>query len=279
MYPYFHPAALIFSLLLPILISTCTSDHGHGPEEVATASIEFNFVHKVGDKPLQFDSVFYKNAAGNDYSVTELRYYLSNFTFYGHEDEVLMQADTVIFINAREPESAKWVLRKIPPGHYHTISFVFGLLPEKNISMSLPLNNETLTMPWPDAMGGGYHFMKLEGRFIRDTGDTLGYLTHIGNLKLEKDIARTEAVNQLNHFRATPMTLHLDFIKNITYQMTIGMDVNGWYSSPHQYDFNADYSVETMSTPEAQNYLRENGKKGVFTLGKISLAPGSTHAH
>jgi len=67
---------LLIAILLSVL-SGCEEDPPVPPEPTP-AKIALEFRHLVEGEPLQLDTICYKNAAGNDYLVTELQYFISD---------------------------------------------------------------------------------------------------------------------------------------------------------------------------------------------------------
>jgi hypothetical protein len=104
-------------------------------------------------------------------------------------------------------------------------------------------------MEWPATMGGGYHFLKLEGHY-RDNGSEVGYATHLGtNMMLVKCVIPAAV---------------LDIRGGQTQQVKLTMNLNEWYQNPQTYSFKADgdYSMNDMALMAK---LRNNARD-VFTL-------------
>jgi hypothetical protein len=102
-------------------------------------------------------------------------------------------------------------------------------------------------MAWPDMMGGGYHFMKLEGSYVDSTG-TYGYAMHVGK--------NAYLVN-------CTMSHHFDLNTGLNAKELV-MNVNEWFKNPAIYDFNVDgnYSMGVMA---AMTKLKNNGTD-IFTI-------------
>ena len=97
-------------------------------------------------------------------------------------------------------------------------------------------------MGWPDMMGGGYHFLKLEGHWM-DTGGQLGYAMHIGkNGFLVK--AGTKA--------------SLQVLGGKTINRKLMMNINEWFAHPNTYNLATD-GVYSMGNAPLMKKLSENG--------------------
>ena len=63
------------AILVTLTIMSCTKDPEPG-------TITLNFEHKVGDQALEFDNMIYTSLAGHPFSVSRLKYYVSNISFH-----------------------------------------------------------------------------------------------------------------------------------------------------------------------------------------------------
>ena len=218
---------------------SCTYDH-------IQLSIQMN--HKVGSSSVEFDTMQYVNAHGNTYSVEKLRYFVSDFYLVGNGvPNVLI--DEIHYVDARESSTLTFSPNQtIPNGNYSGISFVFGISESKNTS-GLFVNPPESNMSWPDVMGGGYHFMKLEG-YHDEAGVAKSYLAHTGGLNGEALHVNVTLAN--SGFTADGV--------NKTLQLT--MDINNWFGNPNTLDLNEMAHIMADSTKQHQ--MQENGVD-VFT--------------
>ncbi len=201
--------------------------------------------HQVDGRALVQDSVINTNSAGNHYGIEKLQYYLSNIVFYKSNSK-LYTFDSVILINALSDSISYCTLAPsggFESGTYDSVSFTIGLDPSHNISNALPSTLKNLDMAWPDAMGGGYHFLKLEGHY--QNGLLLaGYAMHLGQ----------------NGFQVNAgLHCNLAINDNSSSELQLIMNVNEWFTSPYTYDFNAD-GVFSMGDTVLMHKLSQNGK-------------------
>lgn len=203
--------------------------------------------HRVGDAPLEFDSAEYVNAAGNQYTVSRLEYYVSGFVFQmagGHSHPV----GGAFYVNAADPATAEIDLGPVPSGDYVGLTLFAGLDSKTNINGGLDNTKENVDMAWPDQMGGGYHFLKLEGHYKDPSMMTSGFAMHLGG----NETLVTVAIEKPFHIAADSPSL------------TLAMDLNEWFDHPHVFDFDADGNY-TMHDAVAKQTLKENGAD-VFTM-------------
>lgn len=247
----------------------CTDDHASnydaksktddGSCEYPEAEVHFNIEHKVGADDITLNSVQYTAEAGNKYSVEHLEYFISDITIHqeGGDDIVI---DAAHYIDLEDATTHQISTGKmLEPGTYSGISFTFGLDTSKNVNGAFP-NAPESNMFWPAAMGGGYHFMKLEGKYDSlATGNIKNYAVHMG-------AADMMSMNYDSHFT---VTFNNSFtIKGATeVEIHALFDINEWFENPETYDFN-NYDDGTMMNMMAQAKLVKNGAN-VFSIEEI----------
>ena len=228
-----------FMITLPILLwfGACKQKD---QDPVPEARLKISLSHKVGDQPLRFDSLVYRNKAGEAYSVSKLHYYISNIRFY-KSNSLVFTADTIVYVDAEKGDHSLGVYN-VPAFSYDSIAYYIGLPPDRNEHGKLAPTYENTAMEWPATMGGGYHFIKLEGHW-QDTGRTPGYTVHLGKnpyLVTGGCSAAGTAVAGKEHV------------------VVLEMDINEWFENPHTYSFQADGSY-TMNMAALMQKIAENG--------------------
>ena len=187
------PTKYLSVLFVTILFYGCKSEE---PTK-ESGSLVINVQHEVDNMSIEQGKIMYKNAANNVYSITRLEYYLSNFKFVDADGEVVGYND-VFYINAFDTSTHTLVFDNLPSANYSEVRYNFGLTPAQNTSNSLPNTNENANMFWPEMMGGGYHFMKLEGRF-KDSTALTGYAIHLGTNVCELELVADIDVSSINN--------------------------------------------------------------------------------
>lgn len=234
------------ALIGTLLLFSCKKDK----EEVLPeyTSLKINFSHSIDSLPLIFDSLIYTNDAGELYAISKLEYYISNITFYRSYGSVY-KTNEIIYLNADNPSANSIVLESVPIGGYSYITFNIGLDASHNISYNLPNTSENIDMAWPEMMGGGYHFMKIEGHYFSNSS-TFGYAVHLG-----------KNVNLVS------CTIDEEFVVNSSNaELEFNMNINEWYRTPQQYSFITDGNY-TMSDSLLMAKIKNNGADA-FSLKK-----------
>ena len=143
--------------------SCCRTPAGH---------IKLNFSFVVDNDSLRLDSCMYQNAAGNLYEVNDVQFFISKVMLETASGELLEISDNqgVHYVDIRIPGTLSWkIADELDNETYRSIQFVFGLEGEQNTTGYFP-NPPENNMSWPDMLGGGYHYMKINGRWIDHDG-------------------------------------------------------------------------------------------------------------
>ena len=212
--------------------------------------LTIKFTHTVDGVPLDLTTTEselpYTNAAGQNYNVKKLQYLISNIqmhTEYGNID-----LKEVHFVDAADPTTLKLNLGELMHSIHSSFTFNLGLTSGANISNAYVNEGFHATMAWPDMMGGGYHYMKMEGNF---DNDTTFYNTHTGGIMgNDYSISYSSGCPTFDQF-----TFNVDDkLGNI--EITLNMELNGWYSSPENISFTTDGIMGNM---QLQSTLSNNG--------------------
>jgi hypothetical protein len=224
-----------------LLFVSCRKDKVEDPQPTPVASsVQFRINYEVDGSSFIFDSLIYQNNAGNNYSVYLLQYFLTQVSLI-KADSSMVLISSCQYLDAALPSTNQFTVNGIPDGNYIGISFIIGVDSLHNLTGGLPNNAENNNMEWPDAMGGGYHFMKFEGHFL--SHDTLyGFNMHLGQNGNQVPVKLFDSMS-FNH-------------SGMTYNMT--MNLNEWFRNPAVFDFNTDGNY-TMNNMMAMQKLSMNG--------------------
>ena len=231
--------ALWFILLAMMLLAiSCTKK-----EELGNVDICVH--HTANGNPLLTDTLCYINEAGNEFLVTEIQWFISKMELQNERGEWIA-SDKVFYIDTNIPESQMLRIDSIPTGKYKTVRFTFGLDEHDNQS-GLFSNPPEANMFWPETLGGGYHYIKLNGKYRNESGQLAPLNIHLGRLQ---DQDHSFIVEQPIDFIVSESTAN---------QVNITMIVDNWFRSPNIYDFN-EWGSAIMQNEAAQNVLKQNGQ-------------------
>ncbi len=226
-----------------------------------TYDVNITIVHRVGTSYLGLHKMDFTNAAGNDYEVNALKYFISDIAFKGN-DVVDQSVDMERYVDFETTSTHSIMINEMPTGTYNAIEFTFGLSQEKNVDDYFNTAPE-INMEWPDTLGGGYHYMKLEGKYD-SSGTTRDFNIYTG-------IGRIISGNDTSFYQNF-VTVSLDLnnftIDDHAWDIELEMDINQWFSNPNTWDFK-DWGESIMVNQTAQAGINENGID-VFSVSSLA---------
>lgn len=223
---------------------------------VGNGDIVMQVSYTANGRPLTTDSLCYVNEAGNQFLITEIQWFLSNFEFQNDKDE-WMSLNQINYIDTNIPESQTFRLTSLPAGSYQNLRFTFGLNEADNLTGRFS-NPPERDMFWPEPLGGGYHYMKLNGKYLDENGDLAPMNIHLGIGQNED-----QTVFYQNYF-IVELPLDLNLKEGETNTIYLDMNIDNWFRSPHIYDITT-FGSAIMQNQQAQQLLKENGHD-VFTI-------------
>lgn len=266
-----HTVILILGISL--LISSCGKNDDHGGE-MKYGKLIIDFEHFADGKILEIDEMKYTNAAGNQYEVTEIQWFISDVTLKKSDGSKLVLGGDKFahYIDTNIPETAVWDLSdEIPLGEYTSISMTFGIKGEKNKPFMYTDPPES-DMLWPKNLGGdqgGYHYMKLNGFWLNKDDQRAPFNFHLGvGQERDTDNNITGFIQNWIELElpSSSFSIESEEIKHIT----IRMNVDKWWDQPNIYDHDV-VGGKIMQNQEAMRMGVENGRS-VFSIGSISSA-------
>ena len=234
-------------------------------EYTTEGEVTLNFSHNFDGTAVSsadFDQLNYTNANGEIMSITKMQYLISDVRFYkSNGDSVYF--DGYHFIDMEDEASFAYILpTMVDVNSYTGIGFNFGFSPDDNIDgQYTDLNAESWSSP--AMLGGGYHQMKFEGRYIDANADTIGFQYH--NLSTIREITLTDTIFHDNY---ASISISKSFGINGNTSIDIQMDINEWFQNPNLWDLNTDFTL-LMPNYEAQVRMKENASS-VFVIGDIT---------
>jgi len=245
-----------------------------GPPE--PTRLFFSFGNTVDGSPLVLDTLKYMNSSGDHYKVTDLQYFISDIVLHSQNGEnISIKAnDGIHYIDARIPSSLYWFLTdNIPSGSYDSITFTFGINAVKNVSNRFP-NPPERDMSWPDVLGGGYHYMKLNLDWKKDSMNmTMPFDFHLGIGQIYKGKStNTDSIIGYvqNFFYINIPASSFSLGEGETKLMIISMDVNKWFTGENEFDF-AKHPDMMMQDQDAIHAACLNGKNAFSIRSSSTL--------
>lgn len=240
------------TLLIALVFFSCGETN-----ENNESRIFLNFNHHCDNTALSNDGLNHTNEAGENYNVLTLKYIVTDIKLTSnnkdHEETIIKDLH---FVDFNDP-STMFIESDILENGSYTLSFRFGL--DANTNIADNFTNETFhaSMDWPPMidpntgmeMGGGYHYMKLEGAY---NNDSTFYNTHTGPT-MGMDHSFVVSFNMFN------ININ-NSAENLEY--SIDMNVNNWYENPNTINL----APMIMMDMTKQMQLMANGMTDVFTI-------------
>ena len=251
------------SALAPIAlfwVMTGCEDSGHPVDHGSTTgTLHLVFVHRAGNdnitKGTNTGPWPHTTAAGNEYNIYGLRYYISEVVLHGPDGDKTY--DIVHYVDMDDPATLRLTLTDVPPLHFEGVRFTFGLDESKNLPVEQVTYPGSGSMAWPEPWGGGYHYMQIDGYFL-DGGISTAFFTHTGRL--------TDGTGEHHHFFPAEIVAHFSSHAGHEQTVEVVMDINGWYDDP-VIDLN-DHRARIMENTPEQDRVQANGVN-VFRVGAI----------
>ena len=236
-------------LLLTLLMTACTDHEKHG-------SLTLCVSHEVDDQVLVTDTLCYTTEAGNRFLVTEIQWFLSDLELCDTQGRWVTLGD-VFYFDTNLPERQVIRFEAVPATTYRTLRFTFGMNDADNLTGRFS-NPPERDMFWPEPLGGGYHYMKLNGKYLDGDGHLAPMNIHLGR---GQNADLTEFYD--NSF-SVEIPVELTVTENGDNPLNLVMTVNNWFREPNLYDINA-FGSAIMQNQDAQQALKENGHN-VFSI-------------
>lgn len=175
----------ILVVMTTILFTSCKKDTQPEYNIAVKSPISIEFDNIVGSSDLQLNTGTYNNGLGQSFTVSKLKYYVSNFTFTNSQGitYTVPQNESYFLIDESVPASLKPVVN-IPEGEYVSFSFMLGVdslrntMDVSNRTGVLDISGPATDMYW--TWNSGYIFFKMEGTspLITTMGGIFQY--HVG---------------------------------------------------------------------------------------------------
>jgi len=255
-------------LLSGILVSSCKKDPvNNDTEENGKLSVKFSFYCE--GNPMIVNEPIYVNEAGNQYLISEVQYFISDLQLHdltGKAHKLNKWKDNH-YVDSDLPNTHTWdVFDPIPAGNYSSVSFTFGFDEMKNQSFMF-VNPPESYMFWPEFLGGGYHYLKLNGKWFAPDERLLPFDFHLGIGQIYAgDVIVVDSITSFvhNHFKLSLPLSNFTIEKDKTTDIVIRMNIENWFNTPHIYDHN-QWGGDIMQKQAAMLLGKENGHN-VFVI-------------
>jgi len=246
---------ILFVIVLVTLFSSCKKEDNNTSPVISThGKLTIKIQNEVDGQPITFGTIKYRNAAGNNYSVEALKYYVSNIYLIKENGDTLKFKNNEL-INAADTTTCQFALDSVANGNFKAIRFHIGVDPDSNhTGLQLGDLDPSYGMIWE--WRTGYTFFKHEGKFIDSTGATESLIYHLGT-----DIAHTTIDLPVTAFemKGTSKTMYLKF------------NLNNVYKAPTSINFNNNNNRQSLTVDDKPwIYWIKGNFPNCFTIDKVN---------
>ena len=251
-------------MILFLTVFACTEDLDDNIAIVTNVNTTFNFTHNWDGTNVtnaDFNTIQFTNQNSEMLSIERLRYLISDMTFTNLNGDVTV-IDGYNLIDLTTNSNLEYAPEmQIPTGTYSNVSFTFGFKNEDNIDGAyIDLNSASFNVPV--MLGGGYHYMQFDGKFINSGSNEQGFNYH--------------AIRAVDNPGSNPtfpqdtfITVNLGPISiNSATNIEVKMNIAEWFKNPTAWDLNT-YNSVLMPNSAAQIMMHANGQN-VFSLGDVN---------
>lgn len=231
---YFMKSNYVLFVIASILfLGSCKKEEEKaGEKQSSNGIVSIQFDNKVGNDDIQLNQMVYTNPTGNLYSVSMLKYYVSNIELH-KIDGASYKAANYELIDVSDPSSLKFDIGELSAGQYDSITFYIGVDQLKNHNGAQDGDLDVSKgMFW--TWNTGYIFFKHEGQYKNSSDQTKPLVFHYAT-----DAAYVKV--------KLPIDLNINGAKTIR----MGFDLNSVYSTPVNIDFNVDNNRQSTSAADA----------------------------
>ena len=274
------------TLLVIFLFLTVAACSDKNKEMNSEGAISMNIQHTIENIPFVKDQFLYTNKAGNMYMISDIQWFMSDIALT-KTDGTIVRPDSsqkYIYIDTELPETSRIEFNHLPAGQYQKISFTFGIDEKHNTSYRF-VNPPESYMFWPEYLGGGYHYMKLNGKWIDQEGLEVPFNFHlgIGQLPVENRFSSTnffhfgsvaeyahcegftpplalpDVLTFVQNYFSVSQNISFEVLPDLNTDIVLEMQLNQWFDASIVYDHN-EWGGSVMQQQEVQEIARENGK-------------------
>ncbi len=197
-----------------------------------TGSITIDLAHYFDGSALEFASKYYVNAAGDTFTINDLRYYFTNVTLISPNGDKT-NLKNYHLIDAKQASTKTFTIPNVPAGNYTGMTVLLGVDPERNHSgLQEGALDPSWSMFW--TWSTGYIFYRINGNVTG--GKTYSY-----------DIGGD------NNLPTNALDLKSFKVKSSAAKLSIDMNIAEMFKKPTNFSFVTDgLAIHTDTDPAAK---------------------------
>lgn len=209
-------------LMIFLLVSSCKDDDTDtSPDD---GNVHLEITHQTGDESLELHKT-YTNAYGNDFKVTQLKYFISNIGFVQGEDTTYVPKPYAYHLVTATGNTTYTIeMQDIAEGHYDHMFFSIGV--DQSANHDISRNEGDLDPGGADGMiwnwDTGYKFMVLEGEYTVNNEPEY-FVFHVGHNENYKRYGFRKSIN-IQNGEVTTIAMKADVQQLFTGPNTINLE-------------------------------------------------------
>ncbi|RPE12248.1 hypothetical protein EGT74_01440 [Chitinophaga lutea] len=241
-------ARLFFALC--IVFMACKKEK----QEQGTLLITFNNV--VNGASLSLNTSSYTNSAGEAFTVSTFKYYISNITLTRLDNSQLQLPDGYYLVDESKPAS-KTIRIPAPKGEYRGFSFLVGVDSTRNVSgAQTDALDPVHGMFW--SWNSGYIMARMEGTSPASGAAGQALTFHIGGFKGPYNAVRRVTL-------VSPISLTVNAERKP--EVTVKADLYTWFSNPFQVKFQ---QTSTIHVPGKDAWRISENYSNMFRITDVT---------
>lgn len=219
-------------------------------------AIDFTFTHNwdgVAVTGADLSTTDYTTEIGQEINISRLRHLVSRFTLTNADTQKVYNLGGYHLTDLSITSTYEFDTDSIIPEGNYKLSFVYGFNETDNVDGAYADLN-SVSWNWPAPLGGGYHFLQMDGNYNVNSDSPKPFNFHNGTARIsEGNFEQNFVVFNL------PNILVLTENSNIE----IKMNIAEWFKNPYTWDLEV-YDTPLMPNYDAQKLMQQNATT-VFT--------------
>ena len=225
--------------------------------QVASSAVKITFINTLNNAAIVLNDSMYINPFGEKYTITKLRYYITNVSF-SNALNCSKEENSYHLIDESEEASRSFSFN-IPAGEYNSLQFLLGVDSLHNVSGAQTDDlDPTKDMFW--TWNSGYVMAKMEGNSKFSKLVNNKYEFHIGGY--------AGPYNVIKKIQLEFKDKDVEFKPGKTTEIIINADINTWWSGAHDIKIAEHANITSpgkVALEISDNYAKMFGIKKIIS--------------
>jgi hypothetical protein len=245
--------------IVAVVITGCKKDPKEEPttSTATTGSLRFEFENMMDTLDLVLDTVNYVNANNDTFTVSKVKYYISNIRLTKSDGSYFYEPNSYHLIDHAVESSHEFTISDIPYGNYTAVSFMIGVDSARNVSgVQSGALDPANGMFW--SWTTGYVMAKFEGNSPSSTASNHALMFHMGGFSGANSVLKTVSPS----FNSAVAGVS----SSVTPEIHIKADISEWFKSPTTINF---ATLNTIHMPGSDAKTMADNYADMFSVEHI----------